>query len=462
MHAPNSEFRYDYVIFDVGSTLIGFSNPAPFQDFLAETGLPSTEEDAHRFHRRFLAVTAGERDKAQGLGADEAALDAWWHAAFQATWPNRPDLAEEMFGWLRAGRLDNLFSDSVPALKALQELGMPMGVVSNFAARLEDGLRRLGLRDFFDFVVTSSLVGMAKPDPGIFDLAVAKTDRPRQRLLYVGDHLGDDVEGARSAGLDAVLIDRRDQRPEAHCPRIESLLDLAPYVQAPCQPAPAIIFDMDGVVLDSIPAHVLSWQAAMKPLGVELTAEDLCPLEGVSYAVAAQRLTEQLFGRAFSSDEGRRLAGSAETVFHQIFQPAFIPGVVPLLHDLHGRGYHLALATGSAQSLVDASLVSTGIADLFETIVTGDQVPQGKHGPEPYQAAASRLGFPPSECLVVENAPIGIQSAKAAGMTCLALETSLPGQLLSSAGADRVFPDIRALRSWLLSRWNLAPEVDVY
>lgn len=462
MHAPSSDFRYDYVLFDVGNTLIGFANAAHFQEFLVEAGLPSTERDARHFQLRFLEVTAAERDKAQGLGASQATLDAWWRGIFAKTWPDRPDLAEEMFRWLRAGRLDHTFPDSMPALQALRDLGMPMGVVSNFASDLEDRLQQLGLRSFFDFVVTSSLVGKAKPDPGIFGLAVAKADRPSHRLLYVGDHLGDDVEGAQAAGVDAVLIDRHDRRPEAPCPRIGSLLDLVPYIQAPSQPAPAIVFDMDGVVLDSIRAHVLSWQAAAKPLGIEVTAQDLCPLEGMSYTVAAQQLSEHLLGQAFSLDEARRLACSAETIFHQIFQPAFIPGVVPLLHDLRGRGYHLGLATGSPQSLIDASLVSTGIADLFEAVVTGDQVPGGKHGPEPYLAVARRLGFPPSQCLVVENAPIGIKAAKAAGMTCLALETSLPGELLSSAGADQVFSDVEDLSSWLLSRWNLSPGGGVY
>jgi HAD superfamily hydrolase (TIGR01549 family)/HAD superfamily hydrolase (TIGR01509 family) len=395
------------------------------------------------------------------LGADQAALDAWWRGVFAETWPDRPELQEEMFRWLRTRRLDSLFADSVPALKSLQEIGMPMGIVSNFTSDLEDRLRHLGLRGFFSFVITSSLVGIAKPDPRIFELAVTQTGHPRHRLLYVGDHLGDDIEGARAAGLDAVMIDRRDGRVDAPCPCIGSLLDLAPYVQKPSRPARAIILDMDGVVLDSIPAHVLSWQAALRPLGIKITAEDLCPLEGVSYLAAAQRLTERLLGEACSISEARRLANSAETVFHQVFQPDFIPGVVPLLHDLRGRGYHLALATASTQSLVDASLVSTGIADLFEVIVTGDQMSQGKCGPEPYQAVARRLCLPPSQCLVVENAPLGVLSAKAAGMTCLALETTLPRQLLSAAGADRVFPDITALRTWLLSRWNLSPEVGV-
>ena len=90
-----------------------------------------------------------------------------------------------------------------------------------------------------------------------------------------------------------------------------------------------------------------------------------------------------------------------------------------------------------------------GVLDLFEVIVTGNQVSRGKPDPESYRLAAARLGIGPSECLVVENAPLGIQAARAAGMGCVALETGLPAEQL--AGAERVFPDVKALRTWLLT-----------
>jgi HAD superfamily hydrolase (TIGR01549 family) len=298
MHAPNPELRYDALILDVGGTLIGFPSQTPFREFLAHAGLPATDDDAQAFYHRFIGVTHGERDRAQGLGVDVAALDAWWYGVFEKTWPDRPDLAAEMFRWLRADRFDRLFPESLPALEALQEIGMPLGVVSNFTPDLEDLLRRMGLRDYFDFVIVSSVVGAAKPDPGIFELAVSKACRPSHRLLYVGDHIGDDIEGAWGAGLDAVLIDRGDRQPEALCPRIGSLLDLVDYVREPTNPASAIIFDMDGVVLDSPPTHVLTWQETLEPLGITLTADDLYPLEGMPTERTAQRLTERFLGQA--------------------------------------------------------------------------------------------------------------------------------------------------------------------
>lgn len=450
MKTQANELRYEAVILDVGGTLVGFPNWVPFQKFLEQAELPATDDDAHAFRRRFLSIVGANRDRAQGLGADEAALQAWWRTVFALTWPERPDLAKEMCRWLRTDRFERLYADAMPALEGLRALGMPMGILSNFTTDLEDMLVRIGLRDFFDFVLVSSIVGLAKPDPRIFDLAVIRAGKPRRRLLYVGDHLGDDIEGARTAGLGAVLVDRWDQQPEAPCPRIGSLLDLVHYVCLPASPARAIIFDMDGVVLDSMPMHLLTWQQTLAPLGIELTAGDLYPLEGIPTEHTAQRLTERLLGQPCSYREARRLADAKRALFRHLFQPTFVRGVVPLLHDLHGRSYRLGLVTGSSRSVVDETLVPSGIAGLFDTIVTGDQVSRGKPDPEPYRIAAARLGLSPSECLVVENAPLGVRSAKASGMACVALETTLPAEQLSTA--DQVFPNARALRVWLLSR----------
>jgi beta-phosphoglucomutase len=448
--SATNQFRYDMVIFDVGGTLLALHEQAPFQEYLAQAGLPATEEDARRLHHRLISVILAERDGAQGLGADERELNAWWHGIFQKTWPQRPDLADDMFRWQREGRFDRLFADALPALASLQRLGMPMAILSNWATHLRDTLRRFDLLETFQFVIVSSEVGLAKPDRRIFDLAADRAGRPHQRLLYVGDHLGDDIEGARGAGLDAVLVDRRDRQPEALCPRIGSLEELATYVHPPAGPARAIIFDMDGVVLASPPMHLATWQQTLAPLGIELTAGDLFPLEGTPTERTAQRLTERFLGRACSDQEARRLAARKRALFREKFNPSLVPGVGPLLHDLRGRGYRLGLVTGSARSVVDESLAPTGVAALYDAIVAGDQVSRGKPDPEPYRTAAEQLGVPPSECLVIENAPLGIRSARAAGMDCVALQTTLDAGQLSAAGAGRVFAEARALRKWLL------------
>jgi beta-phosphoglucomutase len=448
--SPN-DLRFDAVIFDAGGTLIGFHEPEPFRNLLAQVGMPATDEDVRYFHSRFINVIRANRDDAQGLGVDEGEIDDWWRGIFQDTWPGRPDLAEEMFRWFRSDRFDRVFSDAIPTLDALRDRGMPMGVLSNFTTSLDHLLVRLGLSDYFDFVIVSARVGLAKPDPRMFDLAVSQTGRSRDRLLYVGDHFGDDIEGAHGAGLHGVLVDRGDHYSQAPCARIESLLDLVPYIRSPQHPARAIIFDMDGVVLDSMPTHLLTWQQTLGPLGIDITAQDLYPLEGIPTELTAQILTEKFSGQRCSGEEAQRLANTKRAFFRDIFEPASVPGVVPLLHDLRGRGYRLGLVTGSARSVVDEALAPTGIAGLFGAVVTGDQVSEGKPHPEPYRKAACRIGVAASECMVVENAPLGVQSALAAGMACVALETTMPAARL--LGASAVFRDAQALRAWLLSHW---------
>jgi len=372
-------FRYGTIIFDVGGTLLGFHEREPFREFLAEVGLPVSDEDARELHRRFVAVVVDARDSAEGLGANERPLYDWWRNIFAKTWPARPDLAEEMYRAFRANRFDRTFADVVPALEALRGLGMPLGILSNFGTGLEELLRDRGLRDYFDFLVVSALVGVAKPDPAIFDHAVTAAKQPRSRLLYVGDHFGDDAGGARAAGLDVALIDRADRHGDKPCARIHSLLDLLRYIRPPAPDRRAVILDMDG------------------------------------------------------------------------FEPAFVPGIVPLMHDLRGRGHRLALVTGRATAVLDQVLAPLGGLDLFEVVVTGSQVLHGKPDPESYRLAAARLGLDPGECLVVENSPLGIRAARADGMGWVALETSLPAPSEQLAGAEQVFPDVKALRAWLLT-----------
>ncbi|HZP43862.1 MAG TPA: HAD-IA family hydrolase, partial [Candidatus Binatia bacterium] len=122
--------------------------------------------------------------------------------------------------------------DAVPTLDALRARGLALGVVSNADGRIEADLARLGVRDRLVTVVDSHVVGVEKPDPAVFRLALDAMGVSAAAALYVGDLYAIDVVGARRAGLEAVLLDPLDRYPgDVDCPRITrlgALLDLLP------------------------------------------------------------------------------------------------------------------------------------------------------------------------------------------------------------------------------------------
>ena len=444
-----SELRYDAVLFDVGGTLIGFADAEPFRQFLGSAGLPAEEEDGRRLYGRFLGVIRAERDRAQGVGATEDGLEGFWRSVFALVWPTEPDLADAMFEAFRANRFDRLLDDVRPTLDQLSRAGLRLAVISNFTGGLDGLLTQLGVRDYFEFVITSAQVGLAKPDPRIFDLATRRLELPRRRLLYVGDHFGDDIVGARSAGLDAVLVDQGFRGDALACPRIGRLRDLVRYVRVPTGPARALLFDFDGVVLDSFSAHLRAWQETLRPLGIHVGARDLALNEGVPTEPMVHLFLRDLLGRDGDAEETARLAATKRNLFREYLRLRPIPGVLQLLHDAHGRGYRVGLVTGAARAEVTGILELMGVQELFEVIVAAEDTARGKPYPEPYQAAAAALDLAASACLAIENAPRGIQSARAAGMSCVALETTLPSGQLGEA--ERTFRDATALSDWLLS-----------
>ncbi len=123
--------------------------------------------------------------------------------------------------------------DVVPALERLRARVTRLAVVSNANGRLHVALERLGLARFFDVVLDSHLEGVEKPDPRLFEIALARAGGRRETTLHVGDFYSSDVRGARAAGLRAVLLDSAGLYAEADCPRVGSLAELADLLERP-------------------------------------------------------------------------------------------------------------------------------------------------------------------------------------------------------------------------------------
>ena len=193
----------------------------------------------------------------------------------------------------------------------------------------------------------------------------------------------------------------------------------------------AIIFDMDGVIIDSMPYHFLAWYEALRPYGVRVSCFDVYAKEGEKWSKTLKDLLVQA-GKKPTRKLLTAIFSRRQKIFRKLFQRFIFSGARELLASLKKQGYFLGLVTGSPRKEV-AAILSAAILRGFKVIVAGDEVSKGKPHPESYLKAARLFDLAPAECLVVENAPLGIEAAKNAGMFCVAITTSLPKEYLQKA-----------------------------
>jgi beta-phosphoglucomutase len=201
----------------------------------------------------------------------------------------------------------------------------------------------------------------------------------------------------------------------------------------------AVLFDMDGVITDTMPYHFRAWKKVMKDAGIDVTECEVYLREGQP----GRRTIEDLFaerGRTFDPGLAGRIIRDKEKLFKKIVRRRFVRGARRLVGRLINKGLALALVTGTARHEAK-KILPAALWRSFSVTVTGDEVKHGKPDPEPFLLALKRLGVKPREAVVIENAPFGIQAAKRAGLKCIALETSLPKTHLKSA--DMVFSSYR-------------------
>ncbi|MBN1594491.1 HAD family phosphatase, partial [candidate division FCPU426 bacterium] len=218
----------------------------------------------------------------------------------------------------------------------------------------------------------------------------------------------------------------------------KAIIDMAVYDNL--ESIAAVIFDMDGVIINGMPYHAQAWQETFASVGLDITAEEVYEREGEAGPAAVAHFLKER-GMDASLDEVRDLIGKKERRFKEIAKVEVFEGVPELLQALRRQGKRLALVTGTARHELEI-ILPVEIKQQFEIIITGDSVQRGKPDPEPYQKALAALGLTPEKALVIENAPLGIQSARAAGLDCLAVETSLACERLG--GARQCFPNLPA------------------
>ena len=210
----------------------------------------------------------------------------------------------------------------------------------------------------------------------------------------------------------------------------------------------AIFFDMDGTLFDSMPYHARAWEETMASHGLRFTEQDTYINEG--------RTGEDVIREAF---EMKGEIGSPESIaaiyqektelFHRLrpngAEP--FPMVTQMLRWLTDQGTQCWIVTGSGQHTL-LNQLDLSFPGIFtrEHMITAYDVTHGKPNPEPYRIAYQRSGFPIDQCIVVENAPLGVRSGKGAGLFTIAVNTgSLPDDMFHREQVDLLFPDIKAL-----------------
>jgi len=214
----------------------------------------------------------------------------------------------------------------------------------------------------------------------------------------------------------------------------------------------ALLFDMDGTLVDSMPWHLRSWVALLAEHGVTVDPHDFL-LE--TAGTRADVILRERLGATLSDSEVARLAGEKELRYRAMYGPhvQLIAGAAEFLKKAQSRGIDLALASAAPEDNVRFILDRTGLGSMFNAVVTADDGFPGKPAPDIFLAAAARIGTLPRNSLVFEDALNGVEAARSAAMRVVVLSTSLTpeeiprGPDVLAVAADYTTLDLDALTS---------------
>lgn len=204
----------------------------------------------------------------------------------------------------------------------------------------------------------------------------------------------------------------------------------------------AVLFDMDGVLFDSMPNHAYAWSHAMTEYGLQMTREEVYMNEGRTGSGTINMLAQRFWGRDATEEEKQLIYEAKSKVFNSLPEAKPMPGALETLQAVKTKGLKIVLVTGSAQTSLLEKL-ERSYPGFFhqELMVTGFDVKLGKPYPEPYLKGLQKAGIKPEEGIVVENAPLGVQAGHAAGIFTIAANTGpLADEVLKNAGANIVLP----------------------
>jgi beta-phosphoglucomutase len=216
-------------------------------------------------------------------------------------------------------------------------------------------------------------------------------------------------------------------------------------------PRGGVLWDLDGTIVDSAELHYLAWREALRALGHEHTREEFAR----GFGKRNDLVVRDLLGDALPADAACLLIEDKETRYRRLVRERGLkplPGVAEWLERLRGGGFRQALASSAPPANIEVSLEALGLGRYLDAVVSAEEVGHGKPDPAIFLEAARRLGVPPARCVVVEDAPAGLEGARRAGMRSVGLLSDHHSKL----EADLVVPSLQALPPGAIG--DLVPE----
>ena len=209
----------------------------------------------------------------------------------------------------------------------------------------------------------------------------------------------------------------------------------------------AALIDMDGTLFDSMPRHSQAWERLAAEEGIAVEPGEFFLHEGRTGAATINILFQRTFGRPATPEEQKELYKRKTIYFKELPDVDAMPGAARMLSQLKLAGVTRVLVTGSAQgSLLDRLDAEFPGAFPPDLRITGSDVTHGKPHPEPFLKAMQLAAALPSQSMVIENAPLGVEAGRASGALTVAVNTGpIPAATLEEAGADIVFPSMNHL-----------------
>jgi len=207
------------------------------------------------------------------------------------------------------------------------------------------------------------------------------------------------------------------------------------------QPINAIIFDMDGTMVDNMDIHNQTWIDYLREAGAQ---PDPLTFNDQTAGKTTPEIVRLFLGSHLSGEEVKAFSEEKEARYRRRVRKGIqaLPGLIDFLHTARGQGMKLGVATSAPPDNVKIVLDSLGLSGFFDVVVNGEEITKGKPDPEIFLTAAARLNVPPERCLVFEDSRLGVEAALRAGMRVIVVTTSMtPEQAWEIPGVCMVIKD---------------------